>query len=198
MHTYYMFSLNSFIYFFLRGISTAGIIQEEVAKEGEEIDPMDEASVNEGSLDGGSSVGNESSVAGKFCTVCNSYIFISMICFGTAEVIPDLDVLDEQIARRVSEIEARDKAEQGSNLPERLKVLKQNVTLVIVDFVRTGLFEKDKLTVVTLVTLNIMCDEGLLQREYVDIITRGRVAEEVAPRGQGKHTCIRFSCTQCH
>ena len=36
----------------------------------------------------------------------------------------------------------------------------------------------------TLVTLNIMCDEGLLQREVVDIITRGRVADEVAPRGQ--------------
>lgn len=111
-------------------------------------------------------------------------------------MIPDLDVLDEQIARRVSEIEARDKAEQGSNLPERLKILKQNVTLVIVDFVRTGLFEKDKLTVVTLVTLNIMCDEGLLQREYVDIITRGRVAEEVAPRGQGKQK--HLSATPAH
>lgn len=66
MHTYYMFSLNSFIYFFLRGISTAGIVQEEVTKEGEEIDTMDEASVNEGSLDGGSSIGNESSVVGLF------------------------------------------------------------------------------------------------------------------------------------
>ena len=110
---------------------------------------------------------------------------LKRIFVNITEAIPDLDVLDQQIARRVSEIEARDKAEQGSNLPERLNILKQNVTLVIVDFVRTGLFEKDKLTVVTLVTLNIMCDEGLLQREYVDIITRGRVAEEVAPRGQG-------------
>ena len=61
---------------------------------------------------------------------------------GQSEALPDLDVLDQQIALRVSEIEARDKAEQGSNLPERLKTLKQNVTLVILDFVRTGLFEK--------------------------------------------------------
>lgn len=62
MHTYYMFSLNSFIYFFLRGISTAGIKQEEVITEGEEVDPMDEVSLAEGSVDGGSSVGGESIV----------------------------------------------------------------------------------------------------------------------------------------
>ena len=72
MHTYYMFSLNSFIYFFLRGISTAGIKQEEVITEGEEVDPMDEASLAEGSVDGGSSVGGESIVGMYVCIVCMS------------------------------------------------------------------------------------------------------------------------------
>jgi hypothetical protein len=174
-----MFSLNSFIYFFLRGIATAGVTTSE-------------------SQDDADSLADDASTAGSLAPgiplALLLYHTFSAVKYGclegesgdahSHEALPDLDVLDQQIARRVSEIEARDRAEQGSNLPERLKTLKQNVTLVILDFVRTGLFEKDKLTVVTLVTLNIMCDEGLLQREYVDIITRGRVAEEVAPRGQ--------------
>jgi len=95
----------------------------------------------------------------------------------------DLAVLEGQISLRIAEIEERDKMEEFADLPQRLRLLKQNVTLVVYDFVRTGLFETDKLTVMTMMTLKIMVDEGLLIREYVDVITRGRIAEEVAPRG---------------
>ena len=95
----------------------------------------------------------------------------------------DLDVLGEQIERRVREIEERDALAEGANLGERLQLLKQSVSLVVFDFVRTGLFEKDKLTVVTLITLRIMMDEGLLSKVYMECIMRGRAAEEVTERG---------------
>ena len=36
----------------------------------------------------------------------------------------DLEKLGEQIARRVAEIEERDRIAEGSNLPERLRLLK--------------------------------------------------------------------------
>jgi dynein heavy chain len=146
IHTYYMYSLNSFIYFFLRGIATAGV-------EGSGSRPG--SAVEAGTADMG----------------------------GGDPATTDLAVLADQITKRVAEIEERDKIAEFSNLPERLRLLKQNVTLVVYDFVRTGLFENDKLTVMTLMTLKIMVDEGLLLKEYVDVISRGRIAEEVAPRG---------------
>jgi dynein heavy chain len=95
----------------------------------------------------------------------------------------DLNALGEQIAQRVSEIEKRDKIEAGRDLGARLTVLKQSISLVIYDFIRTGLFEKDKLTVGTIVTLKIMVDEGLLKQVYFDVIMRCRASDEVANRG---------------
>lgn len=143
VHTYYMFSLNSFVSFFLRGIRTAGLAAGDVT----DVDVTDQQD-------------------------------------DTVETT-DLQVLGDQIAKRVAVIEERDRSEgEGDSLPERLKLLKQNISIVVFDFVRTGLFERDKLTVVTLVTLRIMVDEGLLNKVYVDVIMRGRVADEVAPRGE--------------
>jgi len=46
-----------------------------------------------------------------------------------------------------------------------------------------GLFEKDKLIVVTLITLRILVDEGMLNKVYVDVILRGRSVDDAAPRG---------------
>jgi dynein heavy chain len=137
MHTYYMFSLTSFVKFFLRGMSTAG-------NDGEEAETETTEEVEE----------------------------------------TDLTLLGEAIDRRIAEIEERDKLEEGDKLPDRLKLLKQNITCVVFDFVRTGLFDKDKLTVATLLTLRIMVEDGLLSKIYVDVILRGRAAEENNPRGQ--------------
>jgi len=141
IHTYYLFSLTSFISFFLRGIHTDG--------------------------DSG-----------------NSLLPIPGEDAGEEKKEIDFEVLAAQIARRVTEIEERDQLANDDTINQRLILLKQNITLVIYDFVRTGLFERDKLTVATLVTLRIMVDEGILPKIYMDVILRGRMAEECAPRGQ--------------
>jgi dynein heavy chain len=146
MHTYYMFSLNSFVSFFLRGVNVAGKSPTEADNE-----------------------------AGLVALMDNS---------GSNSKDTDLNALAEQISKRVSEIEERDKLDAGRDMSERLRQLKQSVTLVVFDFVRTGLFERDKLTVVTLMTLKIMIDEGFLKQIYLDAIMRGRIAEEVAPLGE--------------
>ncbi|RYH29930.1 hypothetical protein EON65_06785 [archaeon] len=150
MNSYYMFSLNSFIFFFLRGIAT----NNEAEKDHLAISTVD--------------------------THSNSQDASNI----------DLALLGEQIANRVAEIEERDRAAADSDLDGRLSLLKQNVTLVIYDFVRTGLFEKDKLTVLTLMTMKIMVDEGELEKDFVQVLMRGRVAEEVAPRGQELSTWL--------
>lgn len=142
IHTYYMFSLKSFVSFFFRGIHIAG--KSEAA--------ADQEVVGEGESDSN----NQET---------------------------DLDKLGEQIAKLVSEIEERDRIAEGSNLQERLQELQKSVSIVIYDFVRMGLFEKDKLIVVTLITLRILVDDGLLNKAYVDVILRGRSVEDAAPRG---------------
>ena len=92
----------------------------------------------------------------------------------------DLETLGAQIARRVTEIEERDAAAQNSNMEERLRLLKHNVTLVVIDFVRMGLFEKDKLTVLSLVTLRIMVEDGLLENAAsVGAMLRGGLEREL-------------------
>ena len=80
---------------------------------------------------------------------------------GTSGNKVNLDTLAEEIARRVDEIEEHDRVAEASDIPERLRLLKQNVPWVVYDFLRAGLFEKDKLTVMTLITLRIMVDEAL-------------------------------------
>lgn len=145
IHTYYMYSLNSFVSFFLRGIKTAGL----TAAEGEALVSKSDD---------------------------------SMLRDGPQET--DLNILGEQIARRVAEIESRDQLELGMDLGRRLRILKQSVSFVVFDFIRTGLFEKDKLTVSSLVTLRVMVDEDLLKQVYMDVIMRGRVAEDAPPRGE--------------
>ncbi len=141
MHTYYMFSLNSFVFFFLRGIKDAAYPGEEGNNKINE-DIEDDAETT------------------------------------------DLDILGQRIAQRVAFIEERDTLAQNSDLPGRLFLLKQSLTLVVFDFVRAGLFDVDKLTVMALICLRILVDEGLLERIYVDVIMRGRAAEEVANRGE--------------
>lgn len=142
MHTFYIYSLTSFIFFFLRGIAN--------------------------------SAGEESAAS--------SALALTDASTTTMESI-DLQALGEQIAQRVAEIDERDRIAEGADLPARLKQLNQGVTSVIFDFVRTGLFERDKLTVSTLITFSILVDEGSLNRDFVNVITRGRSAEENAPRG---------------
>ena len=137
-----MFSLSSFVQFFLRGIFDAGKAPEEP------------------------SIYNEG--------------FLRDMDGAMEET--DLNRLGEDIDRRVAEIDERDRQLADSDLPSRLQLLKQSLSLVVFDFVRSGLFEKDKLTVATLVTMRVMIDEGLLDKTYLDVMMRARASEDVTPR----------------
>ena len=142
MHTYYMFSLSSFIQFFLRGIFDAGKETNEPSR----YDPQflrDTGGVQE----------------------------------------TDLNRLGEDIEKRVEEINLKDSLMANSDMGARLDLLKQSVSLVVFNFLRMGLFEKDKLTVATLVCMKVLIDEGKLDRLYLDVMMRSRAAEDVPMRG---------------
>lgn len=57
----------------------------------------------------------------------------------------------------------------------RCTVLVDAVTTTVFNYVRRGLFERDKLTVATMLTLKIMINDGLLTQEEVDYLVMAKV-----------------------
>jgi len=82
------------------------------------------------------------------------------------------------------EVKEREDAEEGeeSKVPEmtdeemasRVKVLIESITKTVFLFIRRGLFERDKLTVSSLLTLRIAVNDGLLTQEEVDYLVLGK------------------------
>ena len=95
----------------------------------------------------------------------------------------NLKTLEEFIKKRNVDVAYRNIEERGLNMDDRVHSLKQNISNVLFDFVRNSLFDKDKLTVATMFTFKSMVEEGELEQLYVDVITRGREAEDVPSPG---------------
>lgn len=57
----------------------------------------------------------------------------------------------------------------------RCTVLVDAVTTTVFNYVRRGLFERDKLTVATMLTLKIMINDGLLSQDEVDYLVMSKV-----------------------
>jgi len=95
----------------------------------------------------------------------------------------NLKTLEDFIKKRNVDVAYRNIEERGLNMDDRVHSLKQNISNVLFDFVRNSLFDKDKLTVATMFTFKSMVEEGELEQLYVDVITRGREAEDVPSPG---------------
>ena len=50
--------------------------------------------------------------------------------------------------------------------------LKLSITMIVFNYVRRGLFERDKLTIATLVTLTLQEQDGELEPEYMACILK--------------------------
>jgi dynein heavy chain, axonemal len=59
-------------------------------------------------------------------------------------------------------------------LARRCGVLIDSITRTVFNYIRRGLFERDKLTVSTLLTLKIMVNDGHLSQEEVDFLVMGK------------------------
>lgn len=84
-------------------------------------------------------------------------------------------------------------------LLRRCVVLVDAVTTTVFNYVRRGLFERDKLTVATMLTLKILVNDGILAQEEVDYLVMSKVGNKgfaVWDAPVGKPTHINFSCTK--
>ena len=95
----------------------------------------------------------------------------------------NLKTLEEFIKKRSAEVIIKNIENRGLNMVDRVVSLKLNISNVLYDFVRASLFDRDKLTVAAMFTFKAMVEEGELEQMYVDVITRGREAEDVPSPG---------------
>mmetsp|Transcript_13327 Transcript_13327/g.19913 ORF Transcript_13327/g.19913 Transcript_13327/m.19913 type:complete len:1361 (+) Transcript_13327:1-4083(+) len=68
-------------------------------------------------------------------------------------------------------------------LAKRCVTLKDSITLTSYNYIRRGLFEKDKLTVGTMLTLSIAVSEGILSADEVQYLYLGKVAPDPGNMG---------------
>ena len=78
----------------------------------------------------------------------------------------------------------------------RCVVLVDAVTTTVFNYVRRGLFERDKLTVATMLTLKILVNDGILAQEEVDYLVMSKVSNtgKIFPSGRimGNPTVCTF------
>lgn len=60
----------------------------------------------------------------------------------------------------------------------RCVILVDAVTTTVFNYVRRGLFERDKLTVATMLTLKILVNDGILAQEEVDYLVMSKVSNK--------------------
>lgn len=74
--------------------------------------------------------------------------------------------------------------------------------MTVFNYVRRGLFERDKLTVATMLTLKILVNDGLLAQEDVDYLVMSKVRQcDVIPSfddvlcGRPNYSCVMLATT---
>ena len=75
--------------------------------------------------------------------------------------------------------------DSDATLALRCTNLKDNITRCVFNYIRRGLFEVDKLTVATLLTLKILVNEGKLESTEVDFLINGCNSASVDPGNMG-------------
>ena len=95
-------------------------------------------------------------------------VFYRGIDLVTEKPEPELDEDGNELPVKVVEL-------NDEELAARCIVLNKSITLTTFNYLRRGLFEKDKLTVATLVTTRILVDNDLLPAEDVSYLFLGKV-----------------------
>lgn len=170
IHSYYIYSLAAFTTVFYRGIDLVTEKSEEEKAEEEKIIATSRAASRRASK---AIEGNDLEAAASL-----------------AQSMDAASALQSQAeSRRVSNVEGGEAPEEDEEdgaednkkkeltdeeLAARNLVLINSITETVFSYVRRGLFERDKLTVATLMTLSILVNDGKLDEEDVDYLVASK------------------------
>ena len=161
IHSFYMYSLNAFVVIFLRG-----------------IDMVSESS------DGGAKKGG--SLMSRFKKAAKKIISTQRFSWNT-------DLLHAMQAKSattmdIGDIQAKQKAAQANGLTDeqvtaRCTKLNDSITHSVFDYLRRGLFDKEKLMVATQLVLKILIQKGDITSSEVDAFLMARPHPDPHSRG---------------
>uniref|UniRef100_A0A7S2QUS9 Uncharacterized protein n=1 Tax=Triparma pacifica TaxID=91992 RepID=A0A7S2QUS9_9STRA len=87
-----------------------------------------------------------------------------------------IDLVKEEIPEPEEGEEAKIPEKNDEELAARVQVLIDSITVTIFNYVRRGLFEVDKLTVATLMSLKILVNDGRMAQGDADMLVMGKVS----------------------
>eukprot|EP00904_Undaria_pinnatifida_P003126 jgi/Undpi1/12814/HiC_scaffold_7.g02481.m1 len=157
IHSYYIYSLAAFTKVFYQGIDKVSLVAEKPSAEDEhEGDEGDEADANPEGAEGGD---------------------------APIETAEDRQAKDdnEQDGNGIGGGEKPEMTDE--ELAARCGVLVNAVTETVFNYVRRGLFERDKLTVATMLTLKILVNDNLLAQEEVDYLVMSKASMDPGNMG---------------
>eukprot|EP00937_MAST-01D_sp_MAST-1D-sp2_P002352 g2352.t1 len=168
VHSFYMYSLNAFVVIFQRGIDVVTKSQEKTK--------------------------GISRFKRAVRRVVASSRFHWNVDLLQASRMPDKPVRIDMASALVAVVGVPDGAEEddwkhvkvleGDELDARCDVLLDSITTVCYNYLRRGCFERDKLTVAGMITLQVLKETGAAPPEEVDALVRGGAAAE--PGGMGE------------
>ena len=163
VHTYYMYSLNAFVVIFQRGIQVA---QEKLKGGG-----------------GKKLLKGLSRLKSLAKTVIQTERFNWNNDMLKAARMPSEDDLAGMIGGLLAKQKEAEALSQMTPeiIAKRCLKLKEFITSTLFDYLRRGLFEKDKLTVATMLTFQIQQAEGAVNKKLVDAMVANAGAAEPVP-----------------
>jgi len=165
IHSYYMYSLNAFVVIFQRGIQLA----QEKLKGG-----------TKSSLKGLSRLKNIAK------TVIQTERFNWNNDMLRSARMPNEGELSGMVGGLMAK--KKEAAELSQMTPEiiarRCIKLKDKITETLFDYLRRGLFEKDKLTVATMLAFQIQQSEGVINQKLIDAMVQNNTAADPVPMSE--------------
>eukprot|EP00903_Cladosiphon_okamuranus_P015249 g14093.t1 len=160
IHSYYIYSLAAFTKVFYQGIDkVTKVIETPVLPDDEPPDDTEREEKGEGGED----------VAGEGRGD------------GTTEPAEDAPTKEDDELEENGDGEKHEMTDE--ELAARCVVLVDAVTTTVFNYVRRGLFERDKLTVATMLTLKILVNDGILAQEEVDYLVMSKASMDPGNMG---------------
>ena len=168
LHSFYMFSLNAFVVTFLHGI--------DLVTEKKETTTIPKKS-GFGGLIGGIGTKSGGSLMDRFRKAARRAVLVERLSWNSDM----LGAASRPTAGRKKIQRLPDLSDE--ELTKRCSVLEDSISKVVFNYLRRGLFDKDKLTVATQLCLKIMNKAGELQSEAMSLLVMGPLSTKPGNNG---------------
>jgi dynein heavy chain, axonemal len=169
LHSFYMFSLNAFVVTFLHGIDLVSEPKEAAPK------AKKTGAGFGGLMSGLGKKKGKMSLMDRFRKAARKSVMVKRMAW-------DVDMLHAAGRPSKGKIERLPDL-SDEELEKRCVVLEDSISKVVFNYLRRGLFDKDKLTVATQLCLKILLKSGELTAEAVDILVMGPLSNKPGNNG---------------